>query len=445
MWPLAVCSSSAMLLAPNRSNPPRYRERELHPSIQLNSEFKYWNPDKNEYERVTQMTNTVPAGYEYMYDNGSRVAGSKKHPWKDCQHMKSTYEYTAHDFNKTHCDVDCITGDSPRTTTDWYFPANPLNQVQDILNHSRVQHGLATCLRRWHDGLYDFNAAALPDVSVILMEDLPHLSGNLVVIVELAHKLANYIRVLTDLRFELDRRLLKKSNYIQIKRIKEEIKSYGKLYLGIEFALKQSVRSATELIAGIAGGAHALRYDERQVTSHREIVKFHTWGTDTTLCPPWEGERTAQTFETVEVHWCITTNSTLTLRGSQLEQTLAKLMAKAGVLPSLASIWEATPFSWLIDYVFRTGLLLRYVERANNIGFSNLDVMDLALSVFIKRQTQRYAGAHYPTPGITTHDFEFYERCVAPDLAFPAVLQWLKLPHGDQWAKAVAFFTSKFL
>jgi hypothetical protein len=273
------------------------------------------------------------------------------------------------------------------------------------------------------------------------MEDLTKLDGSLKVIFGIARKLIVYAKKLANLKSSLYF-WKRKRNFAKVYKIQGEIADLSKLYLGTEFAVKQNVRTAIDCIAGVVEGWRALNFD-RQVTSVREYCAFES-SDIYDLCPGWDGERDAQKLETVRVWWTITTDSQLSLRGSKLEQALAKVMAKAGVLPQLASIWEATPYSWLIDYVFRTGSLLRYVERANGIGVSDLDIFRTSLSVHIERVTEQVAGRHYPACGVTTRTWEFYERCVSPDLNFPPLMEWFKLPHGDQWAKAFAFFFSQF-
>jgi hypothetical protein len=274
------------------------------------------------------------------------------------------------------------------------------------------------------------------------MEDLPAWKGSIQTIVGLAMRLAAYGRKLTDLKFEAEM-WRRKNKLTKALRAQREIRRISKLYLGTEFAVKQNVRTAIDLAAGILGGWTMMQF-RKQKTAFRAHGIISVGDGENILCPWWaEQGRELRTQEVIRFTWTINTESKLSLKGSDLEQTLAKCMAKVGVLPQLASIWEATPYSWLVDYVFRAGLLLRYVERANEIGMTDLDIFRSSLSFRFEQETTE-PGTRHGQGTMETRTFEFYERLVSPDLNFPPVLDWFKLPHGDQWAKALAFFFTQF-
>lgn len=298
--------------------------------------------------------------HEWIYD-----VPQGKGSWNDVQHGKVTYIAPAYD-STFQCLPSCLI--DPHATTvytvhDYYDRVvQPILSVEEILHHPFVQHKLSQCIRNWHDGLYSLNAKNLPDVSIILMEDLPAWKGSIQTIVGLAMRLAAYGRKLTDLKFEAEM-WRRKNKLTKALRAQREIRRISKLYLGTEFAVKQNVRTAIDLAAGILGGWTMMQF-RKQKTAFRAHGIISVGDGENILCPWWaEQGRELRTQEVIRFTWTINTESKLSLKGSDLEQTLAKCMAKVGVLPQLASIWEATPYSWLVDYVFRAGLLLRYVER----------------------------------------------------------------------------------
>lgn len=427
-----------MILAPSRANPPRFRERELPGQGVMSGTTSHY--DANSQLVSTQDWVADMTGYEYMYDS----VGCRSQ-WNDVQHVRQEFRTdSASITTPQHCATDCAyypPGGNHYSYDSPAYRAPELLQVQDILGHPQVQACLHKTLKSWHNSLYNMNNAHLPDVSVILMEDVPQLSGSLKVIIGLALKIAKYGQRLVDLDVMISKFKHQKM-FTRVIVAQREAAQISKLYLGTEFALKQNLRTAEELAAGVARGASRLN-TEREITSVREHT-FLQLG-KSPKCSSWPdiSVQPNSHFENIKVTFCITTESKLSVRGSKLEQTLAKVMAKVGVLPQLASIWEATPYSWLIDYIFRTELLLNYVQRANEIGFSNVDIFRTSFSIHIERETT-VRGGHYPPRFDCTQKYEYYERCIGADLNFPAILQWVKLPYGDQWLKAFAFFFSQF-
>ena len=430
-----------MILAPNRANPPRYRERDIQGQGDYDGDitgyFDTWDLGKT-VQTSHRSTAINCRGYEYMYD----TVGNKG-KWNDVQHARWTVEYSPNDQDYVSCAPGCTSGldNAYMKTLNYGYMPQPMNSIQGIISHPKSQAALQKVLQDWHDSLYNMNNALLPDVSIILMEDVPRLTGSLEVIISLMTRIMKVVKLIQDLDVKVSK-FEHQKNFTQAIIAQREMRAYGKLYLGYEFALKQNCATATDLIAGVSR-AQAHLCKGRETTSQRAFAGFETH-TSGDLCPGWDNRgRSGTISESVRIQYVITSEASINVRGSNLERALAKSMAKVGVLPQLASIWEATPYSWLIDYVFRTGLLLRYVERANSIGFSDVDVFRTAFSVQIERDTE-CVSKHYPSPAKTLQHYEFYERCIGADLNFPAILQWVKLPHGSQWAKAAAFFFTQF-
>lgn len=428
-----------MILAEMRPQPPRERTRNIGSQATVEGSGNTWNTVTTGYGWIGTQ-NQDNSGWESMHDVPQ---GDGK--WNDVQHISEELVFTPYAISRQKC-TGCL--NDPGEIYEWSFEdfyfsnCVPIMQTENIIQHGATQAALHRALSGWHNSLYNLNAKNLPDVSVILMEDVPKLTGSLEVILKIARKIASIGGKLVNLKSSA-RKWRRKGNVAKAVRADREIARLSKLYLGTEFALKQNVRTATELVAGCVEGWRDLTW-EKQTTHVREHFIIETNRSDFGLCDCTAGNHGASTVETVRGSWCITTESQLNMRGTAIEQALAKIMAKAGVLPQLASVWEATPYSWLIDYIFRTGLLLNYVERANKIGFADLDIFRTAFSLNFERETKQLALPHCGGGGTAIRKYEFYERVIGADLNFPPVLEWFKLPHGDQWAKALAFFFAQF-
>jgi len=395
-------------------------------------------------------------GVSEIYDSDTKEDYRMKPVW----HRKTVYlPHTVSGF--TSASLPCW----QLQLTDWAPPIPDLPSFDTIVEHPAVQSAISTVVQRWYNDLYRMDPDNLPDMTVFLAE-LREFGGFWTTIYSYALQIIGVLR-----KMRLWKRRLKRAKRLDAKKIaKRTVRDANRALtrlssdlLSLRFGIMAPIRDCTEIIAALYG------YMDRfqglyQHNTYREIVRIpfyakeHGIDPSSIAClntmPCWnqcEGgfQNTHELTGEWEVTICITSHYTCSLRGSQFEAALAMLLGQLGMMPSLDSFWELTRLSWLVDYFFRTNLLLNKVERLGDLGNKRVFIHDSCVSLKIKRTAvvegfDGYTGIN-ATGAYNKVVDTYYERVVADGHDLAKLCSMFTTPYGQKAQNALAFLIQRLL
>ena len=211
-------------------------------------------------------------------------------------------------------------------------------------------------------------------------------------------------------------------------------------------------RDLSKLIASLYGYITTFEFSTK-VISVREIVNlnfasvpFYTGcshGSYAATCPKDREGLFSQT-EDVRVQITATTKRRSTFDGSRLEKLIVILMRQFAVTPTLDVLWELTPLSWLVDYIFNTQ---RLISKFNGLSESYAGITPIIFQTAVSLSIESEAKSYWPCalygidlPAERQVTRRYYERNIGvPGTDLAKFAGWINSPGTTQKQNASAF------
>lgn len=169
--------------------------------------------------------------------------------------------------------------------------------------------------------------------------------------------------------------------------------------------------------------ALAPTYDDYQVIAEKAVAVRDNWKA---FCR----KQTLYGSQTLDVPdhpgWLLKVGATVRL-GVQADALLSVLPAyAAGFLPTLSTLWENIPFSFLLDRLFPTGKALSWVDNTVFMQCFDIDwvtltyrlVNPISEEVLLDRGILPYQGETEFSPEVPGVEYTGFDRCVLPHMPF---------------------------
>lgn len=431
-------------LDPGRAFPSRYRER-YDKSAPFAGTQTYFHPTY--YPNGRQPPAVFSAenySSEQFYDveHGGKI--------NDClsSKMSVTYPiYTASPFcdHEDHsewsgCPIGVI---DPTIGPEWARPAQ-------IFATNQFQAAAYKLYMRYHDALYHIEPASLPDMAVFMAElrELDSVFSMIKTYAVDGIALARTIRYLKS-RINKVTSLTHRSgaNDRLLRELQERLRTAMSSFISWKFGIMAPIRDFAKIVAAFSVYCETIKFEPRKwrgfETFECEVLlgrgmRTECWGR---VCPD-TGQPKMTGVSKIRGKIGIVADIENQLLGGSFEKAVEVLLIQLGMFPSVESLWELTRLSWLLDYFFRTPVLLAKAEKFAGLGPIKPVVENFTLSFSFTEDVEIYndcwRNGFAMGPGSVIYH-RHYERMTGDVQPLEFIIQMLRRPNTDQTITAVAY------
>lgn len=413
-------------LQPTRILPSRHRASEFDEGGTYIRHYHHPNPDYDRDDNMSYLAGTWSDMWDEIGDGWHDVIHDSitRHKTPLCTNWGTSY--------CGHADYYTFSDGVPVVTS----PCIGLQTPGGILNHELVQSAMEEMLREWEIKLYSFRPDQLPDLAVFVAElrdvnsivtVLWDFSQSLIGLArrksKLFRKIDKEIKLLTKLesKLKVDRKAIA-FHRAKIKSLRSSVKELASLRLGYNFAVKQTLRELAQIIGSLYGYIDTMKFCP--TSEHiRRVVPLKLTGKEissdggcyskTCYDPDWKD---IYWENDVEVTLTINVDFRNTFRGSTTEVLSYLLLSQLGLMPDLTSIWNATKYTWIVDYFLRTQGLRTKLSRNLDSGLQAPIITNSSVSYKVIQNLKNWHDIgceryykHNPKQNVTV---EHYERLV---------------------------------